>query len=378
MELSQRVFYNKPPVSFNSIQIAMSTSLDTTTSTTTDGNIRQRLLDKHEKLIQRKTIDLMAIHISRAEVKFFQRRKIFNEELSKMQENHRNLVKNQGMPTVLTNLIQQRFKNITDKCRDMYNYRINYYLRSPYGDLNDVMKNEKNQNMKTTGFSPSVIIDTAYLLTDKQKQLLNRGPTYVPPCQMHISSPFQTIDDIVRKQYAPLKHQLNILFDKYDVDMTLKMNIIMEIYEQFKKYFTMSPPSVICERAIYERNIVQSIRRSLNENNLILRRTADNQNTFYLGNAQDFEAKANDYLAKTDAFEVLITIDEHNPNEWHNELNKIIKSMNFILKIMHIKNALHDDLFNRLHIDATKIELPYLYFLPDVSKVRNKSLCLPF
>jgi hypothetical protein len=135
---------------------------------------------------------------------------------------------------------------------------------------------------------------------------------------------------------------------------------------------------MFCERAIYERKIVQSIRRSLNENNLILRRTADNQNTFYLGNAQDFEAKANDYLAKTDAFEVLITIDEHNPNEWHNDLNKIIKSMNFILKIMHIKNALHDDLFNRLHIDATNIELPYLYFLPDVSKVRNKSLCLPF
>jgi hypothetical protein len=122
----------------------MPTSLDTTaTTTTTDGSIRQQLLNKHEKLIRRKKIDLMAIHISRAEAKFFQCRKIFNDELSKMRQNHRNLVKNQGMATVLTNLIEQRFKNITDKCRDMYNYRINYYLRSPYGDLDDVMKSEK-------------------------------------------------------------------------------------------------------------------------------------------------------------------------------------------------------------------------------------------
>jgi hypothetical protein len=350
----------------------MPTSLDTTTTTTTtDGSIRQQLLNKHEKLIRRKKIDLMAIHISRAEAKFFQCRKIFNDELPKMRQNHRNLVKNQAMPTVLTNLIEQRFKNITDKCRDMYNYRINYYLRSPYGDLDDVMKSEKKQNMKIIGFSPSVIIDTTYQLTDKQIELLNRGPTYVPPCQMHISSSFQSTDDIVKKQYAPLKHQLNILFDKYSVDMTLKMNIEMEIYEQFKKYFTMPLPSMIRERAIYELKLVQSIRRSLNENNLILRRTVDNQNTFYLGNAQDFEAKANDYLAKTDAYKILITMDENNLDDWRNELNNMIDSMNFILETMHKKNALDDDLFNRLRIDASKVELPHLYFLPDVSKVRN-------
>ena len=117
--------------------------------------------------------------------------------------------------------------------------------------------------MKIIGFSPSVIIDTTYQLTDKQIELLNRGPTYVPPCQMHISSSFQSTDDIVKKQYAPLKHQLNILFDKYSVHMTLKMNIEMEIYEQFKKYFTMPLPSMIRERAIYELKLVQSIRRSL-------------------------------------------------------------------------------------------------------------------
>jgi hypothetical protein len=170
MELTQRVFYNKSPVSFNFIQISMQTSRDTII--TTEGSIRQQLLNKHEKLIQRKKINSMVIHLSRAEVKFFQCRKIFNEELSKMQENHHILVKNQGMPTVLTNLIEQRFKNITDKCRDTYNYRINYYLRGPYGDSDDVMKNEKNQNMKTTGFSPSVIIDTAYLLTDTRQRTI--------------------------------------------------------------------------------------------------------------------------------------------------------------------------------------------------------------
>jgi hypothetical protein len=52
-------------------------------------------------------------------------------------------------------------------------------------------------------------------------------------------------------------------------------------------------------------------------------------------------------------------------------LKKRIESINSALGILRRTNALDKDLVPSLLTDATKIKLPYLYFLPDVSKVRN-------
>ena len=82
-----------------------------------------------------------------------------------------------------------------------------------------------------------------------------------------------------------------------------------------------------------------------------------------------------DFMEKTDIFKVLITMDEENNELYlHNELYEMYESMNFILETMHKKNAIDDDLFERLRVNASKVNLPYLYFLPDVSKVRNTPL----
>jgi hypothetical protein len=369
--MKQRVFFNKPPVSFNSIQSSISTSADNAATTAND-NTQQHLLDQNYRIIQRKKIDSMAIHIGRAEVKFNQSHKIFHDELSKMWQNHRNLVKNQGMPTVLTNLIQQRLTNITDKLRDLYGFRTDYYLRSSYGDAENVTKTDKDQNMNKIGFVPRLIIDTPYSLTDKQIQILNRGPTYVPPCQTHISSSCQTTDDIIKKLYAPLKHQLAAMHFKYGIDINLSMEFQDKINEQFKDHFSVPIPSDIQQRALYEMKLVYTIRRSLKQKNLILRRTADNMNTFYLGNKQDFEMKANDYLTKTDAYEVLMTIDEEkHERQLQTDLNKKIESINWALGVLKRRKDLKEDIVKDLLLDQTKVQLSYLYFLPDVSKVNN-------
>ncbi|CAF5225895.1 unnamed protein product, partial [Rotaria magnacalcarata] len=60
--------------------------------------------------------------------------------------------------------------------------------------------------MKRIGFSLSLIIDAIHRFSDEELQLLNRGPTYVPTGQISISSSGQSIDDIIKKKYAPLKH----------------------------------------------------------------------------------------------------------------------------------------------------------------------------
>ena len=92
--------------------------------------------------------------------------------------------------------------------------------------------------MKNIGFHPRTIIDTEHCLTEQQLQLLNRGPTYVPPCQMHVSSASSSpssLDEIVKKQYAPLKHQLASLFSKYSVNVALQFTIKNQVYERFQR-----------------------------------------------------------------------------------------------------------------------------------------------
>ena len=333
---------------------------------------KQLLSKKHLQLIQRKKQDLITVHIVEAEQKF-------NAEYTKMKENHRNLVKNKGMPTALSNLIEQRLKNIIDRWRDIYNYRVDFYLRSSYGDWENRTKKKKNTTEQSTingRFVSQLISDTTHQLNRKQMQLLNRGPSYVPPCQMHTSSSSQSLVAIVKKQYAPLKHQLAGVFSKHHINIALSWEVNTTINQKFVDLFSISIPSNIHKRAVDEIKLVHSIRASLNKNSLILRRTADNRNSFYLGKVKDFEAKANEYLSTSDAYKVLTSIiDENDKQKWQSDLNGRVEAMNSALEILKRRKALDKKVIDKLVINVNKVKLPYLYFLPDVSKVR-KSLLL--
>ncbi|CAF4848637.1 unnamed protein product [Rotaria socialis] len=93
-------------------------------------------------------------------------------------------------------------------------------------------------------------------------------------------------------------------------------------------------------------------------------------NTFYLGNRQEFETKAYDYVSKSDAYKVLLKKDKGNGDQkWQTELNQMVESMNLLLESLKNHEFLNVDLYNGLLDDASKVKLPCLYFLPDVSKV---------
>ncbi|CAF5140036.1 unnamed protein product, partial [Rotaria magnacalcarata] len=229
---------------------------------------------------------------------------------------------------------------------------------------------EIDQKSNNSGFSSFLIIDAIHRFSDKELQLLNRGHTYVPPCQTSILSSCHSMDDIVDIKYAPLKHQLNSLFSKHHINVALSLETQQKISDQFADSFSVPIPSSLHQRALYEDRLILSIRYSLNENNLILRRTADNMNTFYLGNRQEFETKAYDYLSKSDAYKVLLNKDKDNGGQqWQIELKQMVESMNLLLESLKNHKAVNIDLFNRLLVDASKVKLTCLYFLPDVSKV---------
>ncbi|CAF3440255.1 unnamed protein product [Rotaria socialis] len=367
IELKYRVFYDKPLASLDSIQVSIPK---------VDDNNDQRSMDKYEKIIHRNKLDAMAIKIVGAETKFYQCSKAFDDELSTMWKNHRQLVKNKGMPTRLSDIIDQRLKILSDRWRDISIYRIRSFSRPTYyNDIDPITTNETKPMIERIGFSSSLIIDTSHSFIRKQLKILNRGPTYVPPCQLSISSLNQSIDDIIKKQYASLKHQLNNVFSKYHVNIALSMEIQQKISDQFTNLFSTSVPSNLQQRGLREKHLVQSIRFLLNKQNLILRRTADNKNTFYLGNRKEFEAKANDYLMKSDDYTIFVRNYKSNVSlQEHVELKQMIESMNELLVRLKNHKSITDDLYHRLLIDASKVKLSYLYFLPDVSQDNEISM----
>ncbi|CAF4709716.1 unnamed protein product, partial [Rotaria socialis] len=60
--------------------------------------------------------------------------------------------------------------------------------------------------------------------------------------------------------------------------------------------------------------------------------------------------------------------------QWETELKQMVESLNLLLESLKNHKAVSIDLYNRLLVDASKVKLPYLYFLPDVSKENEISL----
>ena len=59
------------------------------------------------------------------------------------------------------------------------------------------------------------------------------------------------------------------------------------------------------------------------------------------------------------------------------QLTFIVESFNMALEALDKRNALNEGVYKKLLLDITKIQVSYLYFLPDVSQVRNLLLfCL--
>jgi hypothetical protein len=78
-----------------------------------------------------------------------------------------------------------------------------------------------------------------------------------------------------------------------------------------------------------------------------------------------------------DTYEVLMTMNKEEEEEENSEqqlkikLNQIIESINWALGVLKNRSDLKADIVKKLRIEPSQVQLPYLYFLPDVSKVRE-------
>lgn len=359
-ELKQRVFYNKPPLN---LKLSTSTRQEEEQPSTKSEFInREHILQAH------KVLDRICYDIRYAEEKYHRNQVEFDRELSEMWKKHRNLVKDQGMTTGLLHSLEKRFENVANRFNDIYNYRVDYYLKYSY----ESSKSQENRS-EPISLSFNSLLTEKHPFSDRELQLLNRGPAYVPSCQMYVSSADKSLDDRVKAYYAPFKCQLTNLFAKYHINIALVMSIQKKSYDLFKDLFLVSLPADLQERAIFEKYLIYSIYAKLHAHDLMVQRTADNMNTFYLMDRADYNKRTQRSLTISDDYTLLISTRPSQVNATDEEkqakIKDMITAMNGLLESLKKHKCVPSDDIKKLIVDASRVKLPYVQFLPDISKV---------
>lgn len=355
----QRLLCNRPPPSYDYLQIALPASTT-------------RTRHRYTSVIEETKTRLMAIYLAGIEARIDQYHARLREQTSQMWQQQAQHIPDREMPSALADLIDERVAVMKRRLALVNNFTIDYHIRSAQGRRENIQKG-KEKDQHRIGFLSSVVVDPGiddehYLLDDQQHRLLHRGPTYVPPCQLHLSVSSSSVDDCIRKQYAPLQHKLALLFARYSIGIARQENIKGQIKQELKAVFSRPIPDDILRRARHERQCIRSIRTTLTKNNWILRRTSDHQNTFYLGRRTSFDEKCDAYMmSQNDDYQLLFAVNEQNRDQVQKKLIQRGQSLNTDLEAWHKQKLIMKDALVNLRVNVDKVSMPHLSFLPALS-----------
>ena len=335
-----------------------------------DSSLRTQLVHEYDQWTERLKSNLIAIELAVLEAKIDQYQNEIDSETKLIWKNHQEQRLTHKINPNLMPLLDKRLQNMQEKLRAQCDYVLDVSIR--------VGTQSKERRI---GFVSSLIVDARIPhslvkeFTSQQLQLLRRGPTYVAPYQLHLPSAFASNEARLKQQYTPLHQRLVRLFGQYRIFLVQQENCKAEMKRAFHALFADTLPiNEQLQQAIYENETIRSIRATLNQQHLCLRRTADDQNTFYLGQQSDFDAAVQQYMStQTATYTVLYTLDATNRPVIGRKLETEMRRVNTELETMFKQKRLTQEIYDRLRINADRIQLPYLYFLPRPSTVS----CIP-
>lgn len=220
------------------------------------------------------------------------------------------------------------------------------------------------------GFSSNLLVNTPQHLPPRQLALLHRGPAYVPPCHLR-SRRSSSLDDTLSKQFAPLQQQLNKLFSKARVHLGRSMNFQSDVQSRFNDSFSKPLALAIAEQASNEQRLVRALRQQLERDELVLRRTADNNNVFYLDQIDRFEREAIRFILQSQAYQIIEMVVARTRTDERERQCVIdtITRFNAALQSLVQMKRLDSEQMSKMQAKPSNVELPYLYFLPAITKV---------
>lgn len=343
MGLKHRILCNYP----NQDSVTQVLAMLSNKTPVTDSNLFFQEIDHDDKQLQEYLNNYMTKAILNAENKISKCELVFKEQQQLSQS---------ILTSSMIDILDRRQKLSEEKFTCTLEFRLNYHFRQHFGQQSD------DFNLPKISFSPTVIIHASMHLFNKEHlRLMSRGPTYVPPYQM--------IQQDIEKNSKRLHHDLNRLFAKHEVSLVQSMYLQKQIKDLYKEMFSKTTISkTINERAYYEKQLVEKIQNDLKTFDLILRRTADQRNVFYLGDRIVFETLSSEFMSRTDLFEIETNINNDDLQETRDYLTSKIKSMNHEFELIFTDIIKYKKQLKKITVLIDKTELPYLYFLPDLSK----------
>lgn len=174
------------------------------------------------------------------------------------------------------------------------------------------------------------------------------------------------MNELMKKQLQPLRQDLTRLFSKYPVNLSRRMNFEQQLTDLFHQSFNQPIPSSLHDRFIHEKHILQSIYNQIKTNQLLLRRTANDQNTYYIGQLNEFEEKSKDFLKQSSCYMFVGQINETMTEQ--NHIKDIVLFIDNQLKLAFEQKLISKDHLTQLCTSKrTNLKLPHLYFLPETN-----------
>lgn len=153
---------------------------------------------------------------------------------------------------------------------------------------------------------------------------------------------------------VPLFRKLDRLWTHYAIDRPMQVQFEAEVEQLVDDCFAVPRPLIVDERSYQERSIVQSIRYHLENQNLVLRRTANDQNLYYLGNRTEYHRLVKKYMHRATNYE-----------RTDMEESTVVENVATEINRWYEQKWINEEQWTKMNIQRRKHrELPLLYFLP--------------
>ncbi|CAF4678035.1 unnamed protein product, partial [Rotaria socialis] len=190
--------------------------------------------------------------------------------------------------------------------------------------------------------------------------MLTNGRKYIIPCQSYFNR--QSRNDLAKINYERIsniakecigKHQMSVSDERAKLAFRELEQMIQELY-------TKPLSRKLYRRAQGEYRIVKRLQKLIRTQSDIIIRRIDKGEGFYLGRKTTMDMKTQEYMNKTEAYQV-ITTDQC-------PLMNILHSVENLLDYLLKNKAITSDRRKKLLPDVNKLELAYLYTLPKIHK----------
>lgn len=214
------------------------------------------------------------------------------------------------------------------------------------------------------------IIDVDLCMNSKQMRMLIKGFKYVPLCQYRFAR--KSIDELVTEQHHSLSITIKNCLNDFQISTIdeRRRQAFQVLRQLLFECYSKSIPKKLELRAKQEKQIVRSIQRVLMQRSDVVIRRTDKSKVFYIGQAVDFERKAQEYMSKTNAYEEIM--NGRCPLKDH------LCIVENLLKYFASKNILTIQQRNRLMPSLQTLELGHYHGLPKPHKVIQLSMGLRF